>query len=44
MSRLHRRVLVLAAVAVTIAVTYAVGAARAWRRLANQRDARRPVL
>jgi len=25
-------------------VTYAVGAARAWRRLANQRDTRRPVL
>jgi cation transporter-like permease len=43
--QLHRRVLVLAAVAVTIAVTYAaVGAARASRRLANQRDARRPVL
>ena len=42
--RLHRRVLVLAAVVLTIAVTYAVGAARAWRRLANQRDARRPVL
>jgi len=42
--RLHRRVLVLAAVLLTIAVTYAVGAARAWRRLANQRDARRPVL
>jgi hypothetical protein len=42
--QLQRRVLVLAAVAVTIAVTYAVGAARAWRRLANQRDARRPVL
>jgi hypothetical protein len=33
-----------AAIAVTIAVTYAVGATRAWRRLANQRDARRPVL
>ena len=32
------------AAAVTIAVTYAVGATRAWRRLANQRDARRPVL
>ena len=44
MSRLHRRVLILAAVVLTIAVTYAVGAARAWRRLANQRDARRPVL
>ncbi|MGH3174966.1 MAG: hypothetical protein ACRDPF_14010 [Streptosporangiaceae bacterium] len=42
--RLHRRVLVMGAVAVTIAVTYAVGATRAWRRLANQRDARRPVL
>jgi anti-sigma-K factor RskA len=42
--RLHRRVLILAAVVLTIAVTYAVGAARAWRRLANQRDARRPVL
>jgi len=42
--RLHRRVLVLAAVVLTIAVTYAVGAARAWRRLANQRDTRRPVL
>ena len=35
---------ILAAVVLTIAVTYAVGAARAWRRLANQRDARRPVL
>jgi anti-sigma-K factor RskA len=42
--RLHRRVLILAAVVLTIAVTYAVGAARAWRRLANQRDARRSVL
>ena len=42
--RLHRRVQVLAAVVLTIAVTYAVGAARAWRRLANQRDTRRPVL
>ena len=42
--QLHRRVLVMGAIAVTIAVTYAVGAARAWRRLANQRDARRPVL
>ena len=42
--QLHRRVLVMGAVAVTIAVTYAVGATRAWRRLANQRDARRPVL
>ena len=42
--RLHRRVLILAAVVLTIAVTYAVGAARAWRRLASQRDARRPVL
>src|SRR2546430_13906590 len=35
--QLHRRVLVLAAVAVTIAVTYGVSAARASRRLANQR-------
>jgi len=42
--QVHRRVLLLAAVVLTIAVTYAVGAARAWRRLANQRDARRPVL
>jgi len=42
--RLHRRVLVLAAVALAIGVTYAVGAARAWRRMANQRDARRPEL
>ena len=42
--QLHRRVLVMGAVAVTIAVTYAVGATRAWRRMANQRDARRPVL
>ena len=42
--RLHRRVLVLAAVALTIALTYAIGAARAGRRLANQRDARLPVL
>jgi anti-sigma-K factor RskA len=42
--QLHRRVLVMGAVAVTIAVTYAVGATRAWRRVANQRDARRPVL
>ena len=42
--QLHRRVLVMGAIAVTIAVTYAVGATRAWRRLANQRDARRPVL
>ena len=42
--QVHRRVLLLAAVALTIAVTYAVGAARAWRRLASQRDARRPVL
>ena len=42
--QLHRRVLIMGAVAVTIAVTYAVGATRAWRRLANQRDARRPVL
>ena len=42
--QLHRRVLIMGAVVVTIAVTYAVGAARAWRRLANQRDARRPVL
>jgi anti-sigma-K factor RskA len=42
--QLHRRMLVMGAVAVTIAVTYAVGATRAWRRLANQRDARRPVL
>jgi len=42
--QVHRRVLLLAAVVLTIAVSYAVGAARAWRRLANQRDARRPVL
>ena len=42
--QVHRRVLLLAAVALTIAVSYAVGAARAWRRLANQRDVRRPVL
>jgi hypothetical protein len=42
--QVHRRVLLLAAVVLTIAVSYAVGAAREWRRLANQRDARRPVL
>jgi len=42
--QVHRRVLLLAAVVLTIAVSYAVGAARAWRRLANQRDAHRPVL